>query len=241
MGLFGKDIMKKKGSKELYDFAQHGLLGGGSGILIDDLMIQVDETSEETAARKKREAAKKKPNITPKQLYNLQSLNLTDFVLDCDPDYIDEQANLLVRKAKLIINDDLAKIRYGKKEIESLIVRMKNRESYADHKEFFEEFPYTSSNQITSVLDGHKNLRTRRVEEFIPDLPAEAIDVMERYNSHCKQICDKQAVFYIIADEKDFKVQSKKRDPVLLAQSPFGLVWQILGAWDEEMMLLDEL
>ena len=33
----------------------------------------------------------------------------------------------------------------------------------------------------------------------------------------------------------------KQRDPILLVQSPFGFYWQILGAWDKEMLILSEL
>ena len=38
-----------------------------------------------------------------------------------------------------------------------------------------------------------------------------------------------------------FRKAYEKRDPILLAQSPFGFYWQILGAWDKEMLLLGEL
>ncbi len=44
-----------------------------------------------------------------------------------------------------------------------------------------------------------------------------------------------------IADKKDFEKKDKRRDPILLAQSPFGHFWQILGAWDKEMLFLEEL
>ena len=64
---------------------------------------------------------------------------------------------------------------------------------------------------------------------------------MKQYNKHTDELCSKQAVFYIIADKKDFERTSQRRDPILLAQSPFGHFWQILGAWDKEMILIEEL
>jgi len=33
----------------------------------------------------------------------------------------------------------------------------------------------------------------------------------------------------------------EKRDPILLAQSPFGFYYNILGAWEKEMVYLPEL
>ena len=48
-------------------------------------------------------------------------------------------------------------------------------------------------------------------------------------------------IFYVIATEDKFRKAYEKRDPILLVQSPFGFYWQILGAWDKEMILLSEL
>lgn len=240
--VFGKELFKKRKELELYDFAQHGLIRGDPFISINDLVMAVDETPEETA-RKKKEKAKKaeKPEITPKNLYKLEALNTPDLQLNCDPAYIEKQVALVSRKAKLILKKDAPKVAYGKSEVESLGERLQNRSQYAEHREFFEQYPYTTSNQIETVVKGYKNLRTERVEAFVPDLPEEAIEAMEKYNEHTRKICGKRAVFYIIADRKDFEKQTTKRDPVLLAQSPFGLVWQIIGAWDEEMVLLESL
>jgi uncharacterized lipoprotein len=52
---------------------------------------------------------------------------------------------------------------------------------------------------------------------------------------------ERNQFFYVIAEEKSFKSAAEKRDPILLVQSPFGFYWQILGAWDKEMILLSEL
>ena len=72
-------------------------------------------------------------------------------------------------------------------------------------------------------------------------MPKEAVAAMKEYNKGCDKLCGKQAVFYIIADKKDFEKTNKRRDPILLAQSPFVNRWQILGAWDKEMLFLEEL
>ena len=45
----------------------------------------------------------------------------------------------------------------------------------------------------------------------------------------------------MIADKKDFGEMDRKRDPILIVQSPFCLGWQVLGAWDEEMIYLGDL
>ena len=94
---------------------------------------------------------------------------------------------------------------------------------------------------MNNVLKKHDYLQLGEVDQFVADMPKEATDAMKEYNDACKKLCGKKAVFYIIADKKDFKKTESRRDPILLAQSPFGHFWQIIGAWDKEMMFLEEL
>ena len=76
---------------------------------------------------------------------------------------------------------------------------------------------------------------------FIPEFPDEAIKAMTDYTEKMEAVCGKKPVFYVIAEHDKFKEAFKKRDPILLVQSPFGFFWQIIGAWDKEMILLSEL
>lgn len=47
-------------------------------------------------------------------------------------------------------------------------------------------------------------------------------DARKEYTEFCLQVCNKKPIFYVIADSKDFQVVNKRRDPILLAQSPYG-------------------
>ena len=64
---------------------------------------------------------------------------------------------------------------------------------------------------------------------------------MAAYTEHTVSVCGKKPIFYVIAEPDKFRKAFEKRDPILLVQSPFGFYWQILGAWDKEMLLLGEL
>jgi hypothetical protein len=64
---------------------------------------------------------------------------------------------------------------------------------------------------------------------------------MKLYREEFAKFSDKQLVFYVIAEAEDFEKADDKRDPILLVQSPFGFYYQILGAWDKEMLILHEL
>ncbi len=202
------------------------------------IAVMANPDKKAAAAEEKKEEPK--DTITPKGVYELKLLNDKTFKLNTDPAYVDKQLSDFKDKLGMISSEEYDMGR-GVEELTSIVMRLENRKKYAEDKEFFEEFPYTTTAKIEEVVKKHSHLKLGQVAQFIADMPAEAIDVMKGYNVHTKNVCGKQAVFYIIADKKDFENTTSRRDPILLAQSPFGHFWQILGAWDDEMMFLPEL
>jgi len=185
----------------------------------------------------KKEEAKK---FTPKEVYSLKMLHDQEFVLNTDPVYVDEQLEIFKTKLELIKSAEFD-MNHGTNQIASIIIRLENRKKYPEVHEFFDQFPYTTTAKIEELLKNHDYLQIGNVEEFVADLPKEAIQTMKDYNNNTNKICGKKAIFYIIADKVDFEKRSVRRDPILLAQSPFGHVWSICGAWDKEMIFVDEL
>ena len=204
---------------------------------------------------------------TPKDVYLLESLNDKDFVMNCKKDYIEKTVRSLKRKSRLLPAESSKKTSWGHEifsggtingrlEVDSLIERVENRLQYNDvyrevspgvpandqtFSDFYEQFAYTTSAKINTLMETVTNLRAKRLEEFIPDLPDEALDVIEEYSAATISLCGKKPVYYMIADKEDFGEQDKKRDPILIVQSPFNLGWQVLGPWDEEMVYLGDL
>ena len=130
--------------------------------------------------------------------------------------------------------------RYAKDQIVGFLKRLENRKKYKENIEFFSQFPNTTDDKIDKLLSNYK-LEMHESELFIPTFPKEAIDVMKKYTQVCEKEFGEKPVFYVIAEEKDFKKKREKLDPILLVQSPFGFYWSICGAWDAEMLLLHEL
>lgn len=178
--------------------------------------------------------------LTPKKVYSLGMLHDKAFNVNMEPKYVDEQVASFKEKLALIKSEEYD-MRNGTEEIGSILVRMENRKKYASTQQVFEKFPYTTNARINSVIKKHDYLQLGQVAQFLADMPKEATDAMKEYNAATMKLCGKLAVFYIIADKKDFAKNNTRRDPILLAQSPFGHFWQILGAWDDEMLFLDEL
>lgn len=200
--------------------------------------VDIDNIKKEAA--KKKAKGKEAIELTPKEIFEMKMLNDKSVKIITDKNYIKEQLKSFKDKLDIVAssNHDMAN---GVKEIGSIIIRLENRKKYPDYKSFFEKYPYTTTEKIEKLIKAHDYLKMGQVEQFIAEMPVDAVTEMKEYTKYTKKICGKKPLFYIIANQKDFKKTQKRRDPILLAQSPFCHNWQMLGAWDEEMMLLGEL
>lgn len=207
----------------LFDFKNwsSGYANGGN-VLTGTVMIGSPDATDKTQPTKIK--------VKPIDVLNELETVPTPFSLAL----IDEKIEILKDKAKLITQN------YSKREIEALQVRLENRKKYSEHKEFFDAFQNTTDEKIDLLLEKY-DLLMKTSDIFVPEFPDEAIKVMKEYDEKMEVICGKKAVFYVIATEDKFRKAYQKRDPILLVQSPFGFYWQILGAWDKEMLLLSEL
>lgn len=215
-----------------------------------EAVIMTPEEIIPTANRMKKDRKNKKKlakidkpmniQLTPKGVYEMKLLNDESFKLKTDKNYIEDQLSTFKDKLGLIKISEADYTR-GITEISSIIIRLENRKKYSQFKNYFENYPYTTTDRIEKLTKEHNYLRLGLIEQFIADMPKEAIKEMKDYENNTKKLCDKKPIFYIIADKKDFEKLEKRKDPILLAQSPFGHFWQILGAWDKEMLIIDEL
>lgn len=211
--------------KYLYDFRSNRHFGGNFMPMSGD--IDVLPSNEVTAVE-----VKPKQRIVIKPVDVLHELERKPKAFDLE--LLDEKIELLKEKEDLITQI------YAKREVGAMIERLKNRKKYVEHREFFEKFDNTDDKKIANLLKKYK-LVMEISEIFIPDFPKEAIDIMKDYTDYVESITDKKPVFYVIAEKENFKQAYDKRDPILLVQSPFGFFYQILGAWDKELVYLGDL
>lgn len=172
------------------------------------------------------------PRKSEKPISVLKELETIPTPFSCEK--LDEKIELFKDKNRL------SNQRFAKDQIEGFIQRLENRKKYKSVFEFYNKFPNTNDEKIDNLLDKYK-LVMKKSHLFVPTFPKEAIEIMKEYSEMTKKVTNEKPVFYVIAEEKDFKKKEKKLDPILLVQSPFGFFWQILGAWDKEMLLLHEL
>jgi hypothetical protein len=211
--------------KYLFDFKK-GYLSGSSNNEAIPVM------SEEPSHFIKHDSDFQNFKIAIKPIDVLQELETvpTPFTLEL----LEEKLTVLRDKERLIIQS------YSKREVTALIERLENRKKYNEYAEFYSQFANTTDEKIDKLL-GKYDLVMKEADLFIPEFPDTAINIMSKYTAMVLELCGKEPIYWVIAQPELFKERYKQRDPILLVQSPFGFYWQILGAWDKEMLILSEL
>jgi hypothetical protein len=240
----------------------------GDYVQIADLDYSGSEVSGITK-KKKQPSKKKLPELTPKEIYELGTLTIPKMAINCRPDYLDEQLIVLKQKIELLIpkkpraqkvklpkalgghiadawevrdsSDMTGVYKYAYQEMCSMLIRLENRRQYESFKDGYNDWPYTTSEAIAAVLNAHTHLKAENIATLIPDLPKEAVKEIARYEKLTDKLCDQKTNYYLIVEKAKTTDVTRRRDPILLAQSPFGFFWQILGAWDKEVKFLEEL
>jgi hypothetical protein len=177
------------------------------------------------------EKNKPQQTIKVKPIEVLDELKQPPREWECDG--IDDKITILKRKKTLVGQH------YVKQDLDGMIQRLENRKKWTEFKSFF-SFSTTTAEKVDELCKKY-NLAFHPSDIFIPEFPKEAIEVMTSYTENMEKLCGKKPKFYVIATKEMFSDAYKKRDPILLAESPFGLYYDILGAWDKEMTVLSEL
>ncbi len=119
------------------------------------------------------------------------------------------------------------------------------RQKYPKLYELF-KWPTTNQDKVLKLLDTYKlhAVEMKADGSGVENIPHEAIDEIEKYAKAFAKVTKKMPEFRLIVDEPTFQAmqaKAKKKDPILLALSPFGNWYYILGAWDEEVKYVDDL
>jgi hypothetical protein len=229
-GVFNRDGINRLTSSGIVPYAGQMSLSHGSGRdSAGDLTIlavnEISTSSDESNPPKRRKVMPK--DVLP-ELYELAQYVKMDL--------LDEKIALIEKKLSLTVSNH-----YSRSEMEAMIERLKNRKMFTgDIEVFFSGFKATTDEKITELLAKY-DLVIKTSDLFIAEFPEEAINIMAKYTEHCQTLCNKKPVFYVIATSDYFQVKFAQRDPILLAQSPFGFYWDILGAWDKELVFSPEL
>lgn len=95
----------------------------------------------------------------------------------------------------------------------------------------------TTQEKINELLSKYK-LMLVSFQGYAKNVPNEALDEIEQFAEAYGHITDEAPVLQLICDQGG---PEQKKDPILLAKSPFGRWFYILGAWDKEVEYVDDL
>lgn len=113
---------------------------------------------------------------------------------------------------------------------------LKARKKFSKHKERF-SWNITTHALVKKLCDKYK-VRMVDFSSYYKNVPMEAIDELEKYYEAYKKVRDDEPVVKLIIDDGG---KETKKDPIVLTSSPFGYWFYVIGAWDKEVEIIDEL
>lgn len=117
---------------------------------------------------------------------------------------------------------------------EKVLNWLKARKKFKKYASLF-KWRTTTPAMIQKLLKEYK-LNLGEVITYKRCIPAEAIEEMEKFTDAYGKVEKSPPQLKIIAD-----IDETKKDPIILGQSPFGNYFYVLGAWDKEVEIMDEL
>ena len=145
---------------------------------------------------------------------------------------LDVQIKIVKRRLKALTDLDLKN-----NDNEKLALAfLKARKKYIKYKNLF-KWPITTSAKITDLCSKYK-LRSAFLEGYVRNVPTEALDELEKYIDAYQTVTEGRPKVELIIDDGG---KETRKDPILLASSPFGRWFYVLGAWDKEIEYVDDI
>lgn len=220
MKIFSK-LLKKLKSEEPKRRYWSGWNTNDSGLIG---IYEVDLLESSSTKQKKDKRIEKKPvEIYKEIILEEPKMNLED---------LDGQIALVERR-KEVLSDYLED--YVIRQEDVVIEFLKARKKYDETKDNF-KWALTTQKLIDDLCKKYK-VRCVNFEPFYRNVPMEAVDEIEKFGEAWKTVRKDEPFLKLIIDYG----KEEKKDPILLAGSPFGNWFYILGAWDKEVEIVDDL
>ncbi len=116
---------------------------------------------------------------------------------------------------------------------------LKARTKYKKHGHLFKWA--TTTKTLISQLCATYKVRVVGFNSYYKTVPNEALDELKNFMIAFKKVSGGVAVNPAITLVIDVGGDETKKDPILLAESPFGNWTYVLGAWDKEIEIVDDL
>lgn len=149
----------------------------------------------------------------------------------------------LVERRRRVLREEIG-MRGTPDEDEALIFLYSRQKLQKLKGEHAFTWPVTTRDKITKLCKTYK-LELVNFRGYYKTVPMEAIDELEKFCKEYERFTDTEPDFKLIIDDapapEERQSRERKKDPILLASSPFGRWYHVLGAWDKEVLVIDEL
>lgn len=145
---------------------------------------------------------------------------------------LDEKIKVVKRRIK-VLNEQSVNLGDEREALNYL----QNRKLYIKNQNLF-RWKVTTDAKIQELLGRYK-LMLVPFQSYSKNVPNEALDEIEAFTKAFEEIIDEgHPCLSLICDQGG---PEHKKDPILLAKSPFGKWYYVLGAWDKEVEYVDDL
>ena len=146
---------------------------------------------------------------------------------------LDKQINIVEQRMK-----DLKKHLRGVNLIQEAqaLQYLQSRKKYEKNKDKF-KWAITNADLIGKLCKEYK-VRLVDISGYYRNVPTEGVDEIKKFAEAVEYVTNAEPTFKLIIDDNG---KETKKDPILLATSPFGNWYYILGAWDKEVEIVDDL
>jgi len=145
---------------------------------------------------------------------------------------LDKQVRIVARRMKVLKEEAGVKAQ----DEEMALAFLKARQKYLKYVNLF-QWQVTTMEKITALCEKYK-VSFVGFKSFYKSIPMEAVDEIEKFAKAFAKVRKEEPVFLMIIDSGG---KEHRKDPILLATSPFGRWLYILGAWDKEVEIVDDL
>jgi len=186
-------------------------------------------TSQPTVYEKEKELPKderivKKPvEVVKDVIAEEPKMNLID--LKKQIRLVERRKRCLEEECKVTPSDEIEALKY-----------LKARLKYLKYAKLF-RWAITTNEKIAELLKTYK-LSNVGFRSYFKSVPMEAIDELEKFMNAWKKVSNTEPDLRLIIDDGGTET---KKDPILLASSPFGKWFYVLGAWDKEVQYVDDI
>jgi hypothetical protein len=146
-------------------------------------------------------------------------------------DGIDQQIKIVQKRIR-ILEEQNCNVRDEKEALGYL----KARSKYKSNKKYF-KWAITNQEMVDKLQKKYK-VQLVSFAAYVKCVPNEALDELEKFMKAYRKVGKEDPELKLITD---YQGPEHRRDPILLARSPFGRWWYVLGAWDKEVEIVDDL